>query len=132
MGKKKKELQSLKEDMCLLIDYYAKMAFKGKVVSESKEESVYVEDVRGGTDPETVYHKKYSGFTKKLQKIMQFYPSLPVVIPEGLRIGNGELDCSIGYVYHKGDFTEKVILIHGAKENFPVNVSDEYIEVPFR
>ncbi len=60
------------------------------------------------------FHRKFGKFTRKLRKLMDENPSLPVVVISNGVVEKGEIDCDIAYVYKKGteEFTEKIIAIH--------------------
>ena len=79
------------------------------------------------------YHEKWDSFTKKLRRLMQENPSLPVVVSYRSFDSNDSIDCAIAYVHEKstGEAEEKIIMIYSVQDNYPGEIRDDDIDIPF-
>lgn len=81
--------------------------------------------------PNDSYHKQSEAFTKKLKKLMNQNPSLPVVLSLPSGAYEGRLTCDVAYVYDSlnEEFREKIIAIQCEADN--QGIKDEDTELPF-
>lgn len=80
----------------------------------------------------STYHEKWDSFTKKLRRLTNENPSLPVVVSPQSFDSDSSIDCAIAYVHEKltGEPKEKIILIHNVDDNHLDKISDD-IDIPF-
>lgn len=102
-----------------------------RLTCNEKNPSNVMDEVEQNQKPD---HQSDRAFTEKLRKLMKDNPDLVVKLSFGCDMDNENLDCSVANIQnHKnGKFREKVILIHSKSESFPLMVSDDSIELPFR
>lgn len=103
-------------------------------VKRSPTEKNYSILEEAGNKSETIYHKKYGTFTKKLRKLMKKNPSLPIVILQRERSEN-MVDCSVAYVHDEktGVFIEKIIVIYDLATHTPntIDIENDQCDFPF-
>ena len=69
------------------------------------------------TDEEKSFHREYGEFTKKLHRLMNEFPTMPVVIFDHAEPDGACLDCDVGYVHGRdGECREKIIAVYDAKK----------------